>query len=114
MEAAADCSSSGSSSVLPPYSSSSWPDVRPDFTESSFFCPLDLLEQKPESVHMKETSNKNNTEFFMDHLQRCFVEDLAEVKARNVLEVSVQGPVCRIKWHLVVRLKVETNKLSLA
>lgn len=88
-EAAADCSSSGSSSVLPPYSSSSWPAVRSDFTRSSFFCPLELLQLRPERVHMKETSNKNNTEFFIDHLQRCFVEDLAEVEARNVLEVSV-------------------------
>lgn len=88
-EAAVDCSSSGSSSVLPPYSSSSWPAVRSDFTESSFFCPLELLQQRPERVHMKETGNKNHTEFFIDHLQRCFGEDLAEVEARNVLEVSV-------------------------
>lgn len=48
VDAGVGCTSSGSSSVLPPYSSPSWPALWSDFTKSSFFC---LSEQSPEGAH---------------------------------------------------------------
>lgn len=46
VEAAVSRMSSGSSSVLPPYSSCSWPADWSDFTESSFFCFSELLQAR--------------------------------------------------------------------